>query len=169
MTHSHPTSRRRISTVFSVRYLRVLIYFGSVTLSVIWWHIVLRNLGLRAFVRRGMQSRFQRWARRFRRLATSLGGIWIKVGQFLSARVDVLPEVVTKELSGLQDEVPAEAFDAMVTVIRNEFGDHVEEIFQEFDEEPLASASLRCVQRVLRVARHQFPDLYTVSRCAHAQ
>jgi predicted unusual protein kinase regulating ubiquinone biosynthesis (AarF/ABC1/UbiB family) len=130
-----------------MRYLRVLMYFGSVTLSIIWWHIILRNLGLRAVVRRGMRSRFQRWARRFRRLATRLGGIWIKVGQFLSARVDVLPDIVTKELSGLQDEVPAEAFNAMVAVVQAEFGDDMEGKFHEFDEEPLASASLGQVHR----------------------
>lgn len=175
MTHSHPAPRRRISTVFSARYLRVLIYFGSVTLSIIWWHIILRNLGLRAFVRRGMQSRFQRWARRFRRLATRLGGIWIKVGQFLSARVDVLPEVVTKELSGLQDEVPAEAFDVMIAVIRNEFGDQVDEKFQEFDEEPLASASLGQVHRaklpdgeevVVKIQRPRIHELIRIDLAA---
>ena len=44
---------------------------------------------------------------RFRALAIRMGGLMIKVGQFLSARLDVLPPEITDELSGLQDEVPA--------------------------------------------------------------
>ncbi len=44
-------------------------------------------------------------ARRFRALAVQMGGVMIKVGQFLSARLDVLPREVTDELMGLQDEV----------------------------------------------------------------
>ena len=42
-----------------------------------------------------------------------MGGVLIKVGQFLSARADMLPEEITSELSGLQDEVPPEDFNAI--------------------------------------------------------
>jgi len=51
-----------------------------------------------------------RVAHSYRLLAIQMGGVLIKVGQFLSARVDMLPAEVTEELSGLQDEVPAEEF-----------------------------------------------------------
>ncbi|MEY4985963.1 MAG: hypothetical protein RLZZ359_849, partial [Actinomycetota bacterium] len=44
-------------------------------------------------------------------MAADLGGLMVKVGQFLSARVDVLPEQITKELAGLQDEVAPEPFE----------------------------------------------------------
>jgi predicted unusual protein kinase regulating ubiquinone biosynthesis (AarF/ABC1/UbiB family) len=175
MVHSHPTSRRRLSNVFSLRYLRVLLFFGSVTLSVIWWHIILMNLGLRRLARRGLQVRFPRWASRFRRLAIRLGGIWIKVGQFLSARVDVLPEAITNELSGLQDEVPAEPFDAMWAVLKDEFADQVNEKFLWFDENPLASASLGQVHRaklpdgeevVVKIQRPRIHELIQIDLAA---
>ena len=48
----------------------------------------------------------RRFAQRFHVLAVDLGGLMIKVGQFLSSRLDVLPPEITKELEGLQDEVP---------------------------------------------------------------
>jgi len=175
MTNPKPTSNRKLSTVFSPRYLRVLYFFGGVTLSFIWWHVILRSLGLRSLSRRGLQSRLLRWARQFRMLAIRMGGIWIKVGQFLSARVDVLPEAITQELSGLQDEVPAESFDAMYSVINDEFGDQVESKFQWFDENPLASASLGQVhyarlpegnQVVVKVQRPRIHELIRIDLAA---
>jgi predicted unusual protein kinase regulating ubiquinone biosynthesis (AarF/ABC1/UbiB family) len=170
MTESHPRKSQQLSNLFSPRYLRVLFFFGNVILGVVWWHIVIRGLGFKAIARRRMQSRFQSWAKRFRDLAIRLGGIWIKVGQFLSARVDVLPDAVTKELSGLQDEVPAEAFDSMYAVIKDEFGDQVDEKFQWFDEHPLASASLGQVHRARLpdgedvVAKIQRPRIHELIR-----
>jgi predicted unusual protein kinase regulating ubiquinone biosynthesis (AarF/ABC1/UbiB family) len=71
-----------------------------------------------------------------------MGGVLIKVGQFLSARVDILPSVVTDELAGLQDEVPSEAFEAMKKVAESELGAPLLEKYLEFDPEPLAAASL---------------------------
>jgi predicted unusual protein kinase regulating ubiquinone biosynthesis (AarF/ABC1/UbiB family) len=71
-----------------------------------------------------------------------MGGVMIKVGQFLSARMDVLPEEVTEELSGLQDEVPPERFDAIKALAEAELGAPLQVIFERFDVEPLAAASL---------------------------
>jgi predicted unusual protein kinase regulating ubiquinone biosynthesis (AarF/ABC1/UbiB family) len=48
--------------------------------------------------------------------------VLIKVGQFLSARADVLPEEITAELSGLQDEVPPEDFDEIRRLLESELG-----------------------------------------------
>jgi predicted unusual protein kinase regulating ubiquinone biosynthesis (AarF/ABC1/UbiB family) len=71
-----------------------------------------------------------------------MGGVLIKVGQFLSARVDVLPSSATDELARLQDEVPSESFDAIRTVVETEFGSPLLEKYIEFDPVPLAAASL---------------------------
>jgi predicted unusual protein kinase regulating ubiquinone biosynthesis (AarF/ABC1/UbiB family) len=65
----------------------------------------------------------------------------IKLGQFLSARVDVLPAEITEELKGLQDEVPAEDSTRMFTVLRQELG-NLNDHFARVEERPLAAASL---------------------------
>ncbi len=71
----------------------------------------------------------------------------IKVGQFLSARLDVLPAEVTDELSGLQDEVPAEDFDAIRKLAEAELGTRLEDKYESFETQPLAAASLGQVHR----------------------
>ena len=154
-----------------MRYLRVTFFFARVVLSVLWWDIVLRRIGLRALARRTATRRYQRHARRFRLLATRLGGLWIKVGQFLSARLDVLPESVTNELAGLQDEVSPEPFEAMRQKIVASLGASLEDRFVWFDPTPLASASLGQVHRarlpegdrvVVKVQRPGIHDLIRV-------
>jgi predicted unusual protein kinase regulating ubiquinone biosynthesis (AarF/ABC1/UbiB family) len=76
-----------------------------------------------------------------------MGGVLIKVGQFLSARVDVLPPEFTAELEGLQDEVPAEDFQAVRKVAEAELGAPLSQRYETFDETPLAAASLGQVHR----------------------
>jgi predicted unusual protein kinase regulating ubiquinone biosynthesis (AarF/ABC1/UbiB family) len=145
-SNEHPTQVKP-AKVFSQRYVRVLVYFGMLIVNVIWWDIFLRNIGLEKLSRRTRDGRYRSWARRYRNLSTELGGIWIKVGQFLSARVDVLPPSIIEELSGLQDEVPAEDFESMLAVITSEFGEDLTDRFGWFDSQPLASASLGQVHR----------------------
>lgn len=83
-----------------------------------------------------------RAAERFRTLATDLGGLMIKVGQFMSTRIDVLPASVTDELATLQDKVPAVEFEAMRALAERELGMPLERAFASFDTTPLAAASL---------------------------
>ncbi|MBI3164010.1 MAG: AarF/ABC1/UbiB kinase family protein, partial [Chloroflexi bacterium] len=84
---------------------------------------------------------------RFRALAIRLGGVMIKVGQFLSARLDVLPPEITDELAGLQDEVPPVTFDSIRLQTELELGSAIEKVFLAFDESPVAAASLGQVHR----------------------
>ncbi len=71
----------------------------------------------------------------------------IKLGQFLSARLDVLPPEVTEELAGLQDEVPPENFEAIRALAEQELGGRLEDKFERFEAQPLAAASLGQVHR----------------------
>jgi predicted unusual protein kinase regulating ubiquinone biosynthesis (AarF/ABC1/UbiB family) len=129
------------------RYLRVVRYFAGVFAHFILWEIILRRILGRSFVERSATRRWQRIAHRFRLLAVDMGGVLIKLGQFLSVRVDVLPPVVTAELAGLQDEVPAERLEDIQTVIQAEFGRPVDQIFAWLAAEPEAAASLAQVHR----------------------
>ncbi len=125
------------------RYLRVALFFARVFLSFIGWNLILGRVpGFRNYVRRTDMARWRTHARRFRRLAVRYGGVLIKLGQFLSIRVDILPPEVTAELKGLQDEVPAEATEDIRAVITGEFKRPVEEVFARFSAEPIAAASL---------------------------
>ena len=126
----------------NARYRRIVLFFAGITLNIIFWDIVLRRLGLAWIGERSQPRRYLGFARAYRRLAVELGGVLIKVGQFLSSRVDVLPEYITVELSDLQDEVPAAPFDGVRALIEAELGAQWRERFASFDEAPLAAASL---------------------------
>jgi len=124
------------------RYWRIVFFFGRVTLGFIFWEIFLPRVGLRGWAGRTRSERNRTTAVRFRALAIRMGGLMIKVGQFLSARLDVLPPEITDELSGLQDEVPAEDFSAIRLQAEAELGSPLSEHYEWFDETPLAAASL---------------------------
>jgi predicted unusual protein kinase regulating ubiquinone biosynthesis (AarF/ABC1/UbiB family) len=105
------------------------------------------RIGLRGWARRNRSERLQQYARQYRALAIQLGGVLIKVGQFLSARVDVLPPEFTQELAGLQDEVPAEAFEAIRQHAEAALGTTLDEKYTSFEHTPVAAASLGQVYR----------------------
>jgi ubiquinone biosynthesis protein len=79
---------------------------------------------------------------RLREALTELGATFIKVGQALSARYDLLPAVYTQELGKLQDEIPAMPYPQIEALFEQELGIKPAEVFAEFDPEPLASASI---------------------------
>jgi len=107
-----------------------------------WFELFLPRLGLAALAERSRTRRMTRIAQRFHVLALDLGGLMIKVGQFLSSRLDVLPPEITKELEGLQDEVPPVPFPAIRAVAEAELGIPLHGAYAWFDETPVAAASL---------------------------
>jgi predicted unusual protein kinase regulating ubiquinone biosynthesis (AarF/ABC1/UbiB family) len=129
------------------RYRYIMAFFARATASSIFWEIFLPRLGMRAISRRTRSQRLIQIASQFRAMAIRMGGVMIKVGQFLSARADVLPPEITEELSGLQDEVPAEDFAAIRQLAEAELGAPLEARFERFEIEPLAAASLGQVHR----------------------
>ncbi|WP_024368395.1 ABC1 kinase family protein [Arthrobacter sp. TB 26] len=124
------------------RYRRIL-RFAAWHLAVTWWfELFLPRVGLVRIAERTRAKRMQRFAQRFHNLAVELGGLMIKVGQFLSSRLDVLPPEITKELEGLQDEVPPVSFSAIRTLAEEELGAPLDELFASVEETPIAAASL---------------------------
>jgi ubiquinone biosynthesis protein len=98
------------------------------------------------------------------RLATKMGGAFIKVGQVLGARGDVLPEPLVAELRGLHDRVPARPLAKLQRHLERELGKPIDEVFDEVVPTALAAASLAQVHRArLRsgddvVVKIQYPE-----------
>ena len=84
---------------------------------------------------------------RLRLALESLGPIFVKLGQVLSTRPDLLPAAYVLELSRLQDKVPPFDADLARRQIEASFGRPVEEIYAEFEAEPVAAASVAQVHR----------------------
>lgn len=128
------------------RIRRVLGFFFRFMVHLLVWEGILRRFRP-AWARATAAARYRQWARSFCALAVDLGGAFIKLGQFLSARVDLLPDFVIEELSVLQDEVPPEPFERIRPLIEAELGQPLEAAFQAFEAEATAAASLGQVHR----------------------
>lgn len=124
------------------RYRRILRFAARAFVQIWWFELVLPRVGLARVADRTREGRMLRLARRFRVLAVDLGGLMIKVGQFMSSRLDVLPPEITAELADLQDEVPAETFDDIRAAAEAELGMPLAHAFATFDPVPVAAASL---------------------------
>ena len=79
---------------------------------------------------------------RIRRALEDLGPIFVKFGQILSTRRDLLPDDIAVELAGLQDQVAPFGGAQARAIIEKAYGKPISELFTEFDETPLASASI---------------------------
>ncbi len=120
---------------------------------------------------------------RIRRTLEDLGPIFVKFGQILSTRRDLLPDDLARELAKLQDRVPPFPGTHARAIIEKAYGKPVEELLEEFDETPLASASIaqvhtarlkdgkKVVVKVLRpgiekTIRRDVDLLFTIARLA---
>ena len=80
--------------------------------------------------------------KRIRLALSDLGPTFIKFGQLLSTRADLIGPLLAEELRSLQREAPADPFDEIRETVESELGQPIEDIFREFDEEPMASGSI---------------------------
>lgn len=139
------------------RYRRIL-RFAAWHLAITWWfELFLPRIGLVRIAEGTRPARMRRFAQRFHVLAADLGGLMIKVGQFLSSRLDVLPPEITRELEGLQDEAPPVPFPAIRALAEAELGAPLDAVFDSVDQAPVAAASLGQAHRA-RLRSHDAAD-----------
>ncbi len=118
---------------------------------------IMRNLGLLDFLsikvklllKKEPAAEMLSPAQRVRLALEGIGPTFIKIGQILSTRPDLLAPDYIKELEKLQDRVPAFSFDEVKRQIESELALPVEQLFEGFDPEPLAAASIGQVHRAV--------------------
>lgn len=125
------------------RFVRISWFFLRIVVHIFIVDIQLNRFWLtRWYPQRTGIARWRKMARRFRELAVQMGGVQIKLGQFLSARADILPAAITDELAGLQDEVPPAPLPYILQRIVDELGAPLDQVFACFEPQPVAAASL---------------------------
>ena len=118
---------------------------------------LVRGLKLERFLRRGVRGRERSELlgltppQRIRQLLEELGPTFIKAGQLLSTRPDLLPVELLLELSQLQDSVPAFAFEQVQEIVERELKAPLGKLFDHFEPTPLAAASIGQVHRARTV------------------
>ncbi|MDR2549453.1 MAG: AarF/ABC1/UbiB kinase family protein [Desulfobulbus sp.] len=130
------------------RILRVLFKYG--------FNDLIDRLHIDQYLESGLQminrkpreqiSRLSR-PERLRLVFEELGPTFIKLGQLLSTRPDLIPPDFLDELAKLQDEIPPFSAEEVRAILKEELGRYPEEIFHYFDDEPLAAASIGQVHR----------------------
>lgn len=114
------------------------------------WGWILGSLGLSQYFRhKPGVSKSAEGAVHLRQMLEELGPTFVKLGQLLSTRPDLVPEPYLTELKKLQDTAPTLPFTEIRAVIEEEFEAPIAEIYQYFDETPLAAASLAQVHKAV--------------------
>ena len=117
-----------------------------------------------------LSERHEKTALRILALALDMRGVMIKMCQALATRSDVFPPEFITHLKQCHDAVPPKPFDVIRLVVEREFGKPLNAVFSEFDERPLASASLAQVHRARHVdgrevaVKVQYPDIEDIIR-----
>ncbi|KDP33424.1 hypothetical protein JCGZ_06995 [Jatropha curcas] len=94
----------------------------------------------------------ERNGRRILNLIIELEGLWVKLGQYLSTRADVLPHAYISLLKQLQDSLPPRSLQEVCQTIEKELGKSMDDLFSYFDKTPLATASIAQVHRATLIS-----------------
>lgn len=111
-------------------------------LSIVWPFILFTTQVLWTRQGKVSESQQQRQAQRLREMLTNLGPAYIKIGQALSTRPDLVPPIFLDELTRLQDQLPPFPNEVAYRYIQEELGAAPSEIYQELSPDPVAAASL---------------------------
>lgn len=151
----HLRHRARDVLKLAGRFFAAFTVFGRVFLSyLLQWFFDYVTLGDSAWVDRRWKRVHERNAKRLYRGIVRLRGVYIKMGQVLSIMGNILPRAYSRELEGLQDQVPPAPWEDIEEAIAESLGREPDEVFAELERKPLAAASLGQVHR----ARLRNPD-----------
>lgn len=112
-----------------------------------WWLGMQKHFIPRRRLEAKTKALYRKQAAYFTKTAMDMGGLIIKLGQHVSAQVDILPKEIIDELSKLQDSVESVDFSEIKQKVESELRASISEIFAEFSEAPIAAASLGQVHR----------------------
>ncbi|GFZ92151.1 AarF/ABC1/UbiB kinase family protein [Okeania sp. KiyG1] len=128
------------------------------------WRFIVYFLGVQYRKFTG-KSDVQKTATQLREVFEEFGGFWVKAGQILALRSDLFPDEVCDELLKLQYEAIGFPFNIVRSTIESELGKPIEKIFESFDEEPLAAASIGQVHKaILRKRKKLIPVVVKIQR-----
>ena len=122
------------------RFSKIAFLFIRIIFDLRKEYKLIRKKGF-AYAQKKMEKRHIKRANKLYHLALNLGGLMIKLCQYLSTRRDVMPMAYVSILSKLQDNVPPVPFAEVEKIIKEDFS-HPEQVFQNIEEIPVASASL---------------------------
>ena len=123
------------------RYHRIIAFAAGVFIQAVWWDVIF-TFPVLDRLRSPPLKRWQAIAGRYREIATEMGGVLIKLGQFLSTRVDLFPPEITRELASLQDEALPAAYIDIARVVETSFGSPLTDTFVQLADHPMGAASL---------------------------
>ena len=145
------TRRKTVFRMIAIQ--RVLVKYGLD--DIITEMHLLRPLRFLFYLAPRRRDRSAPTGERIRLALEELGPIFVKFGQAISTRRDLLPPDIADELAKLQDAVPPFPVEQAVAIIEGAYGESVDTVFELFDKEPLAAASIAQVHTAKLTAGHE--------------
>ena len=133
-----PSNRKRARKAYRVTS-KILISYLRIFLA--------KRIFGKAYYEKRIERVHTKNAQRIKETIVELQGLFTKVGQLLSIMSNILPEQYMEVLESLQDQAPASPFDAIKKMLEDELDEPIEQLFSDFEETPIASASIGQVYR----------------------